>query len=106
VKSILSEGEDVLCSYQECEDDKHTRIVFTNLRFILVYAEIENGSRYSIVSLPYNAINALTIELKDHNVGDSELSLMLADHGELKLRFEKKSESIDLHKQINKYLFI
>ncbi|MFK5883716.1 MAG: PH domain-containing protein [Candidatus Izemoplasma sp.] len=96
VVDLIVPGEEVLDSYKAIRDG----IVFTTKRIIIINVQGITGKKVDYTSLPYQKINAYSIETSGVFDMDAELDLFISGMG--KLRFEFKGRS-DI-KQISKYI--
>lgn len=96
VEDLIVPGEEVLDSYRAIRDG----IVFTTKRIIIINVQGITGKKVDYTSLPYQKINAYSIETSGVFDMDAELDLFISGMG--KLRFEFKGRS-DI-KQISKYI--
>ncbi|WP_112137957.1 PH domain-containing protein [Glycomyces dulcitolivorans] len=89
VQPLLVDGEEVVLTYEGVRDF----IVFTNKRVIAVNVQGITGRKKDYASLPFNRIQAFSIETDGLADNDGELDLWFSGLG--KVRFEFK-ENVDL----------
>ena len=83
VAPILLEGEEIIRSFQSIRDG----VVFTNLRIITINIQGITGKKKDFTSLPYNKIQAFSVETAGAFDLDSELELWFSGVGKVKFEF-------------------
>jgi hypothetical protein len=89
VQPLLADGEAVALAFEGVRDF----VVFTNKRVIAVNVQGITGRKKDYASLPYNKIQAYSVETDGLMDNDGELDLWFSGLG--KVRFEFK-ENVDL----------
>lgn len=89
VQPLLADGEAVALTFEGVRDF----VVFTNKRVIAVNVQGITGRKKDYASLPYNKIQAYSVETDGLMDNDGELDLWFSGLG--KVRFEFK-ENVDL----------
>ena len=83
VAPILVQGEDIVRSFQSLRDG----VVFTNKRIITINIQGLTGKKVDFTSLPYNKIQAFSVETAGAFDLDSELDLWFSGMGRIRLEF-------------------
>ena len=83
VAPILVDDEEIIGSYQSIRDG----VVFTNKRIISINVQGITGKKKDFTSLPYNKIQAFSVETAGVFDLDSELDLWFSGIGHVKLEF-------------------
>ena len=83
VAPILVDDEEIIGSYQSIRDG----VVFTNKRIISINVQGITGKKKDFTSLPYNKIQAFSVETAGVFDLDSELDLWFSGIGQVKLEF-------------------
>ena len=83
IQPLLVAGEQVMASYQSIRD----YLVFTNKRIIAVNVQGLTGKKQDYTSLPYNRIQAFSVETAGVLDLDAELELWFSGLGRVKLEF-------------------
>jgi hypothetical protein len=89
VQPLLADGEEVVLAFEGVRDF----VVFTNKRVIAVNVQGITGRKKDYASLPFNKIQAYSVETDGLMDNDGELDLWFSGLG--KVRFEFK-ENVDL----------
>ena len=97
VAPILLDGEEIVCSFQSIRDG----VVFTNLRIITINIQGITGKKRDFTSLPYNKIQAFSVETAGAFDLDSELELWFSGMGRVKLEFIGATDVAYLCKMIS-----
>ena len=97
VAPILLEGEEIIRSFQSIRDG----VVFTNLRIITINIQGITGKKRDFTSLPYNKIQAFSVETAGAFDLDSELELWFSGLGRVKLEFIGATDVAYLCKMIS-----
>ena len=98
VTPILVEGEELIGSYQSIRDG----VVFTNLRIITINIQGITGKKRDFTSLPYNKIQAFSVETAGAFDLDSELDLWFSGIGHVKFEFIGAADVSYICKMISK----
>lgn len=80
---ILIPGEKVLCCYQGIRDG----VAFTDKRIIVINAQGLTGKKKDFTSLPYNKIQAYSVETAGVLDTDCELDLWFSGLGKVRIEF-------------------
>ena len=83
VAPLLIAGEEIVGTYQSIRDG----VVFTNKRIITINVQGLTGTKKDFTSLPYNKIQAFSVETAGMFDLDSELELWFSGLGKVKLEF-------------------
>lgn len=97
VAPILVDGEELVRSFQSIRDG----VVFTNLRIITINIQGITGKKKDFTSLPYNKIQAFSVETAGAFDLDSELELWFSGMGHVKLEFIGATDVAYLCKMIS-----
>ena len=97
VAPILVDGEELVRSFQSIRDG----VVFTNLRIITINIQGITGKKRDFTSLPYNKIQAFSVETAGAFDLDSELELWFSGMGSVKLEFIGATDVAHLCKLIS-----
>ena len=97
VAPILVDGEELVRSFQSIRDG----VVFTNLRIITINIQGITGKKKDFTSLPYNKIQAFSVETAGAFDLDSELELWFSGMGSVKLEFIGATDVAHLCKLIS-----
>ena len=97
VAPILLDGEEIIRSFQSIRDG----VVFTNLRIITINIQGITGKKRDFTSLPYNKIQAFSVETAGAFDLDSELELWFSGMGHVKLEFIGATDVAYLCKMIS-----
>jgi hypothetical protein len=81
---FLIDGEDIIAGFKSVRD----QVIFTNKRVIAANVQGITGSKVDYTSLPYNKVNAFSVETSGTFDLDCEIELYLSEVG--KVRFEIK----------------
>jgi len=100
VKELLIGGETVIDSYVSMRD----RVVFTNKRIISVNVQGLTGKKVDYTSIPYNRIQAYSVETAGFFDLDAELDLFLAGLGKIRFELKGSSNIVELCKVISEYI--
>jgi hypothetical protein len=85
VSALYVEGEKSLLAASGARD----QVMFTNKRIFAVNRQGMTGSKVDISSLPYNKIQAFSIETAGTFDRDSELEMYFSGLGKVRLEFSK-----------------
>lgn len=97
VAPILIAGEEIVNSFQSIRDG----VVFTNKRIITINVQGLTGKKRDFTSLPYNKIQAFSVETAGAFDLDSELELWFSGMGRVKLEFIGATDVAYLCKMIS-----
>ena len=97
VAPILVSGEEIVNCFQSIRDG----VVFTNLRIITINIQGITGKKKDFTSLPYNKIQAFSVETAGVFDLDSELELWFSGMGRVKLEFIGATDVAYLCKMIS-----
>ena len=97
VAPILIAGEEIVNSFQSIRDG----VVFTNKRIITINIQGLTGKKKDFTSLPYNKIQAFSVETAGAFDLDSELELWFSGMGWVKLEFIGATDVAYLCKMIS-----
>ena len=97
VAPILLDGEEIIRSFQSIRDG----VVFTSLRIITINIQGITGKKRDFTSLPYNKIQAFSVETAGAFDLDSELELWFSGMGNVKLEFIGATDVAHLCKLIS-----
>ena len=97
VAPILLDGEEIIRSFQSIRDG----VVFTSLRIITINIQGITGKKRDFTSLPYNKIQAFSVETAGAFDLDSELELWFSGMGSVKLEFIGATDVAHLCKLIS-----
>ena len=94
---ILIDGENIVRSFQSIRDG----VVFTDKRIIAINVQGITGKKKDFTSLPYNKIQAFSVETAGAFDLDSELDLWFAGMGRVRLEFIRATDVAYLCKIIS-----
>ena len=97
VTPILISGEEIVRCFQSIRDG----VVFTNKRIITINVQGLTGKKKDITSLPYNKIQAFSVETAGAFDLDSELDLWFSGMGRVRLEFIGAADVAHLCKLIS-----
>ena len=97
VKELLIDGETVIDSYVSMRD----RVVFTNKRIISINVQGLTGKKVDYTSIPYNKIQAYSVETAGLLDLDAELDLFLSGVGKIRFEISGSSNIVGLCKAIS-----
>ena len=80
---MLLEGEEIIGTYQSIRDG----VVFTSKRIIVINVQGLTGKKIDFTSLPYNRIQAYSVETAGLLDLDCELDLWFSGLGKIRLEF-------------------
>ena len=98
IAPILSEGEDIIGSYQGIRDG----VVFTSKRIIAINVQGITGKKKDFTSLPYSKIQAFSVETAGVFDLDSELDLWFSGMGQIRFEFLASANVAHICKMISK----
>ena len=99
VAPLLSTNEQIVATYISMRDG----VVFTNKRMIAVNVQGMTGKKKDFTSLPYNRIQAYSIETAGHFDLDTELELWFSGMGRIRFEFTSGSDVTLLCRTISEY---
>ncbi len=88
VKTLLLPNEHIEAAYQSIRDG----LVFTDLRIITINVQGVTGKKKDFTMLPYNRVQAFSIETAGVIDLDCELELWFSGLGRVKLEFTRDSD--------------
>ena len=97
VAPILINGEEIVRCFQSIRDG----VVFTNKRIIAINVQGLTGKKRDFTSLPYNKIQAFSVETAGAFDLDSELDLWFSGMGRIRLEFIGAADVTHLCKLIS-----
>ena len=97
VTPILISGEEIVRCFQSIRDG----VVFTNKRIIAINVQGLTGKKKDFTSLPYNKIQAFSVETAGAFDLDSELDLWFSGMGRIRLEFIGSADIAHLCKLIS-----
>ena len=97
VAPILVSGEEIVRCFQSIRDG----VVFTTKRIITINIQGITGKKKDFTSLPYNKIQAFSVETAGTFDLDSELELWFSGMGRVKLEFIGATDVAHLCKMIS-----
>ena len=100
VAPILVDGEKHVGSYQSIRDG----VVFTNKRIIAINVQGITGTKKDFTSLPYNKIQAFSVETAGVLDLDSELELWFSGLGKIKLDFVSNANVTEICRMISMHV--
>ena len=101
VSRLLVDNEKIDCCFQGVRDG----VVFTNLRMIAVNVQGVTGKKVDYSSLPYNKLQAFSVETAGAFDLDSELELWFSGLGLVKLEFTSGTDIYEIGRLIGKQMF-
>ena len=100
VAPILVKGEEIVRCFQSIRDG----VVFTNLRIITINIQGITGRKVDFTSLPYNKIQAFSVETAGVLDLDSELELWFSGLGKIKLEFVAHANVTEICRMISMHV--
>ena len=97
VAPILVSGEEIVRCFQSIRDG----VVFTNKRIIAINVQGITGKKKDFTSLPYNKVQAFSVETAGAFDLDSELDLWFSGMGRIRLEFIGATDVAHLCKLIS-----
>ena len=95
---FLIEDEHIIAAFKTIRD----QVVFTNKRVIAANVQGITGSKVDYTSLPYNKVNAFSVESAGTFDMDSEVTLYVSEVGEVKFELRGSFDIIAFNKEISK----
>ncbi len=100
ITPLLVEGERILSTYNSMRDG----VVFTNKRIMSINIQGITGSKKDITSMPYNKIQAFSVETSGVFDLDSELEIYFSSLGKVKFEFSGSCNITEIGRIISNYL--
>jgi hypothetical protein len=100
VAPLLIAGEQLVAAFKTTRDF----VTFTNKRLIAVNVQGMTGKKVDYTSLPYNKIQAFSIETAGSFDRDAELELWFSGLGKVRLEFKANSDIRQLGQMIASYV--
>jgi len=97
---FLIEGEEIFAVFKSIRD----QVVFTNKRIISANVQGITGSKVDYTSLPYNKVNAFSIETSGTLDLDCEIQLYISELGQVNFEIKGSFDIIGFNKLISQYL--
>ena len=99
IAPLLIGGEAIMCAFQTVRDG----IVFTNKRIIAINIQGALGLKKDFTSLPYNRIQAFSIETPQLFDVDCDLELWFQEIGRIRFEFTVNSDVAFICRTISEY---
>ena len=99
VTPIFVQGESIIQSYKGIRDG----VVFTNKRIITINVQGLTGTKKDFTSLPYNKIQAFSVETAGILDLDSELDLWFSGMGRVRLEFVASANVAEICRVISAF---
>jgi hypothetical protein len=99
VAPLLVPGENVMAGFKTARDF----VVFTDKRLIAVNIQGMTGKKRDFSSLPYNKVQAFSVETAGHFDLDSELELWFSGLGKVRLEFKGAVDIRSIAQLIGQY---
>ena len=100
VAPLLVHGEQVIFAFRGVRDF----VVFTDKRLIAVNVQGMTGKKRDFTSLPYNKVQAFSVETAGHLDLDAELDLWFSGLGKVRLEFKGNADIRGLGQLIAHYV--
>lgn len=100
ISPILIKGEEIVWTFQGYRDG----VVFTNKRIISINIQGMTGKKKDYSFLPYNKIQAFSVETAGTLDLDAELDLWFSGLGHIKFAFERNSNVAEIAKFISEQI--
>ncbi|MEW9550360.1 PH domain-containing protein [Nonomuraea sp. NPDC050783] len=100
VAPLMLHGEQIISSYKTVRD----LVVFTDKRVIAVNVQGLTGKKRDFTSLPYNKVQAWSVETAGTFDLDAELELWFSGLGKVRFEFKGRSDIIRLSHMIAGYV--
>lgn len=98
IRRFLTEDEQIIAAFKTIRD----QVVFTNKRVIAANVQGITGSKVDYTSLPYNKVNAFSVESAGSFDMDCELVLYIGEVGEVKFELRGSFDIVGFNYQISK----
>ena len=99
IDDFMVENEEIIGAYQSVRDG----VVFTNKRIITINIQGITGKKKDFTSLPYNKIQAFSLETAGMLDLDAELEIYLSGVGRVKFQFTDTTDVKKICKIISTY---
>ncbi|MFB9903168.1 PH domain-containing protein [Allokutzneria oryzae] len=96
VGPLIIPGEDVVAAFKSVRD----YVAFTNKRLIAVNVQGITGKKRDFTSLPYNKVQAFSVETAGTFDLDAELELWFSGLGKVRLEFKGSSDIVEISRLI------
>ncbi|MDR1638972.1 MAG: PH domain-containing protein [Clostridiales bacterium] len=100
VGPILVQGEKILETFKTIRD----MVIFTNLRVISINVQGVTGKKKDFTSLPYNRIQAFSVETAGIFDLDSEMDLWFSGIGHVRFEIAGRHDVSRLNQEIAEYV--
>ncbi|MBR3760829.1 MAG: PH domain-containing protein [Ruminococcus sp.] len=100
IAPLLIEGESIISTYSSMRDG----VVFTNKRIMPINIQGITGTKKDISSLPYNKIQAFSVETAGTFDLDSELEVYFSSIGKVKFEFSGNCNITEIGSIISNFL--
>ncbi|MEF2918851.1 MAG: PH domain-containing protein [Acutalibacteraceae bacterium] len=100
VDPLLVNGESVVATYISIRDG----VVFTNRRIIAINVQGISGKKKDITSLPYNKIQAFSVETAGIMDLDGELEIWFSGLGKVRFEFSNCTDISEICRLISSYV--
>jgi hypothetical protein len=100
VQPLLIAGEQLIVAFRTTRDF----VVFTNKRLIAVNVQGMTGKKVDFTSLPYNKIQAFSVETAGSFDRDTELEMWFSGLGKVRLEFKANADVRQLGQMIAGYV--
>lgn len=100
IAPLLIENEVIISTYNALRDG----VVFTNKRIISINVQGITGAKKDITSLPYNKVQAFSVETAGTLDIDSELEVYFSSLGKVKFEFSGNCNITEIGNIISNYL--
>ncbi|SDT31010.1 PH domain-containing protein [Actinoplanes derwentensis] len=100
VAPLLINGEQLVAAFKTARDF----VAFTNKRLIAANVQGMTGKKVDFTSLPYNKIQAFSIETAGNFDRDAELELWFSGLGKVRLEFKASADIRQLGQIIGTYV--
>ncbi|MFF5083661.1 PH domain-containing protein [Actinoplanes sp. NPDC000266] len=100
VAPLLIQGEHLVAAFRTTRDF----VTFTNKRLIAANVQGMTGKKIDYTSLPYNKIQAFSIETAGNFDRDAELDLWFSGLGKVRLEFKANADIRQLGQMIASYV--
>ena len=101
IAPILVSDEKIIGAFQALRDG----VAFTNKRMIAINVEGVTGKKKDFTSMPYNKIEAFSVETAGVMDPDSVLELCFAGLGVVRFEFESCTNILDICRLISENIF-
>ncbi|MCF7482943.1 PH domain-containing protein [Vibrio sp. J1-1] len=94
---FLIDGEEIIAAFKSIRD----QVVFTNKRVIAANVQGITGSKVDYTSLPYNKVNAFSVETSGTLDLDCEIELYLSEVGKVLFEIKGSFDLVTFNKHIS-----